>query len=94
MWISYAIGGTDLLNQRSLALESIAEERASALDYYVAVRNAYISYRENQVRDREEEEPGSSDDLYYLEPEESSNFYYREPGSHQDLPYPDRSVER
>ena len=59
-----------------------------------AVRNAYISYRENQVRDRAEEEPGSSDDLYYLEPEESGNDYYREPGSHQDLPYPDRSVER
>jgi phospholipid-binding lipoprotein MlaA len=86
MWISASINGTNLLNQRSLALESIAEERESALDYYVAVRNAYISYRENQVRDREEEEPGSSDDLYYLEPEESSNFYYREPDSHQDPP--------
>jgi hypothetical protein len=45
------------------------------------------------VRDREEEEPGSSDDLYYFEPEEGANLHYREPGSSQDLAYPDRSVE-
>ena len=86
IWISAAISGTDLLNRRSLALESIAEERESALDYYVAVRNAYISYRENQVRDREEEEPGSRDDLYYLEPEESDTLDYREPGSQSRSP--------
>jgi phospholipid-binding lipoprotein MlaA len=93
MWVSAAISGTDLVNRRSLALESIAAEREAALDYYVAVRNAYISYRENQVRDREDEEPGASDDLYYFEPEEYDGLYFREPGTDENLPYPDRSLE-
>ncbi len=92
MWISAAITGTDLVNRRSLALESIAAERESALDYYVAVRNAYTSYRENQVRDREGEEPGGDDDLYYFEPEEDAELGYREPGSSEELPHPDRST--
>ena len=92
MWISAAITGTDLVNRRSLALESIAAERESALDYYVAMRNAYTSYRENQVRDREGEEPGGDDDLYYFEPEEDAELGYREPGSSEELPHPDRST--
>jgi ABC-type transporter lipoprotein component MlaA len=32
----------------------------------VAVRNAYMSYRENQIRDQEEDE-ADGDDLYYLD---------------------------
>lgn len=72
-WVSSAITTTDLLNRRSLALDEIAAERESALDYYVAVRNAYTSYRENQVRDREEEEPGSDDDLYYPDSDEADD---------------------
>jgi phospholipid-binding lipoprotein MlaA len=101
IWISAAITGTELVNRRSLALDTIAAEREAALDYYVAVRNAYTQYRENQVRDRAEEEPGTDDDLYYFEPEdraaepdERANLSYREPGSTEDLAYPDRSVER
>ena len=93
MWMSAAITGTDLVNRRSLALETIAEERAAALDYYVAVRNAYVSYRENQVLDRKEDESDSSDDLYYIEPEEQESLYFRVPGSDEDLAYPDRSEE-
>jgi phospholipid-binding lipoprotein MlaA len=89
LWLSSAITGTDLIIRRSLALEEIAEERKSALDFYVAVRNAHISYRENQVRDREADQSDSSDDLYYFESEEGDDFYYREPGSSEDLPYPD-----
>jgi phospholipid-binding lipoprotein MlaA len=65
-WVSSAITTGDLLNRRSLALDEIAAEREAALDYYVAVRNAYVSYRENQVRDSEEDEP-DGDDLYYLD---------------------------
>lgn len=63
-WVSSAITTGDLLNRRSLALDAIAAEREAALDYYVAVRNAYQSYRENQVRDSEEDE-SDGDDLYY-----------------------------
>jgi phospholipid-binding lipoprotein MlaA len=66
MWVNAAITTGDLLNQRSLALDMIAREREAALDYYVAVRNAYTSYRENQVRDQEEDE-SDEDDLYYLD---------------------------
>jgi phospholipid-binding lipoprotein MlaA len=62
--ISIAVGRA--LNWRSLNLELIAAERKAALDYYVFVRNAYLSYRENQIRDREEDE-ADDDDLYYID---------------------------
>jgi len=65
-WVSSAITTGNRLNQRSLALDEIAAERRAALDYYVAARNAYLNYRENQVRDQEEDE-ADDDDLYYLD---------------------------
>ncbi len=67
IYASAAIGAGRQLNRRSLALDEIAAERAAALDYYVAVRNAFLSYRENQIRDREAEAETSDDDLYYLD---------------------------
>jgi phospholipid-binding lipoprotein MlaA len=69
-WVSAAITSGNLLNKRSLALDQIAAERKAALDYYVAVRNAYQSYRENQVRDQakdQEEDESDGEDLYYLD---------------------------
>jgi phospholipid-binding lipoprotein MlaA len=70
-WVSTAITSGNLLNKRSLALDQIEAERKAALDYYVAVRNAYLSYRESQVKDQaadqEEEESGDEEDLYYPE---------------------------
>ncbi len=65
-YVSASIGVGRQLNRRSLALDEIAAQREEALDYYVAVRNAYTSYRENQLRDREEDGP-DDDDLYYLD---------------------------
>lgn len=65
-YVSNPIGVGEKLNLRSLALTEIAAERKAALDYYVAVRNAFMSYRENQVRDREEDE-ADDDDLYYID---------------------------
>jgi phospholipid-binding lipoprotein MlaA len=65
-YVTSAIGVGRQLNLRSLAIDTITAERKAALDYYVAVRNAYTSYRENQVRDREEEEADDTD-LYYLD---------------------------
>ena len=67
IYVSPAIGVFDLLNRRSLVLDSIAAEREAALDYYVFVRNAYLSYRENLVRDREEDDEADDDDLYYVD---------------------------
>jgi phospholipid-binding lipoprotein MlaA len=66
IYVSFAIATGDLLNWRSLALDQIATEREAALDYYVAVRNAYLSYRENQVRDQKEDE-ADDEDLYYID---------------------------
>jgi phospholipid-binding lipoprotein MlaA len=66
IYVPFAIGVGEKLNWRSLALDEIAAERRAALDYYVAVRNAYMSYREDQIRDWEEDE-ADGDDLYYLD---------------------------
>jgi len=65
-WVSRTITLGNLLNWRSLKFDEIAAEREAALDYYVAVRSAYVSYRENQVSDSEEDE-SDGDDLYYLD---------------------------
>jgi phospholipid-binding lipoprotein MlaA len=66
IYVSPAIGVFRQLNLRSLNLDSIDAERKAALDYYVAVRNAYLSYRENLVRDRKEDE-ADDDELYYVD---------------------------
>jgi phospholipid-binding lipoprotein MlaA len=65
-YASTSIGVGEKLNLRSLHLDSIAAEQKAALDYYVFVRNAFTSYRENQIRDREEDE-ADDDDLYYID---------------------------
>jgi phospholipid-binding lipoprotein MlaA len=66
IYASFSIGVGQKLNWRSLALDQIAAEREAALDYYVAVRNAFVSYRENQVRDQKEDET-DDEDLYYFD---------------------------
>lgn len=57
----------NVVNRRSAAIETIEEERKSALDFYAAVRNAWVQYRENQVRDEKPKEGESDEDLYYLD---------------------------
>jgi phospholipid-binding lipoprotein MlaA len=66
IYASISISVGERLNWRSLKLDEIAAEREAALDYYVAVRNAYLSYRENQVRDQKEDQT-DEDDLYYID---------------------------
>jgi len=66
IYVSPAIGVGERLNLRSLYLDTIAAERKAALDYYVFIRNAYLRYRENQIRDQEEDE-ADDDDLYYID---------------------------
>ena len=63
-----------MLNRRSLRIEEIREDRASAFDFYVFMREAYIQNRELEVADaigkvRSDEAP-DDDDLYYFEDEE------------------------
>ncbi len=52
------------VNERSRLLETIREERKAAFDFYVAVRNAYVQHRDNQVGDRQPKSEESDDDLY------------------------------
>jgi phospholipid-binding lipoprotein MlaA len=72
-YVSYAVGGTTAVNTRSRMAEEIDAAREAAFDYYAFVRNAYVQYRDEQVRDQEEDEEDaeeeSDDDLYYPEEE-------------------------
>jgi phospholipid-binding lipoprotein MlaA len=69
MWITVGVRATDTINARSRIHEEIAEERASAFDWYVFVRDAYLQRRVAQVRD-EEVEPAAGPDAQYYIPEE------------------------
>ena len=63
-FVNFASTSVNIVNRRSLLLETIREERKAAFDFYVAVRNAYVQRRENQVSDREPKPEESDDDLY------------------------------
>ena len=52
------------VNDRSLVLHQVAEAKEASLDFYVAVRNAYVQRRRRQVPDDTSE---VHDDLYYPE---------------------------
>jgi phospholipid-binding lipoprotein MlaA len=58
----------DTVNSRSLALGTVEEARAAALDFYSSVRSAYFEHRRAQVNDGAEGAP--SEDLYQLEPDQ------------------------
>ena len=64
------IGATlvERVNWRARHLETIREERKSAFDFYVAVRNAYVQRRDNQIADRQPKSEESDDDLYEVDP--------------------------
>ena len=65
-YASAGVTSVRIVNQRSRLLETIREERKAAFDFYVAVRNAYVQRRENQVADRQPKSEESDDDLYNL----------------------------
>jgi len=69
-FVSAAITATNVVNTRAEYIEEIDEERRTALDFYSFQRNAYVSYRENLVNDREEDADAATDGLYYFEDED------------------------
>ncbi|HKA15963.1 MAG TPA: VacJ family lipoprotein, partial [Myxococcota bacterium] len=71
-YVSYPAAGTRVINARAQSLETVRAERASAFDFYAAVRSAYVQYRANQLRDRSQEPENHDADekLYELEEEE------------------------
>jgi phospholipid-binding lipoprotein MlaA len=66
--VSVGAGTVNVVNTRAAFLEEIRENRRTALDYYVFVRNAWLQNRAKKVRDGAVE-PGAEDDddLYYLD---------------------------
>ena len=75
-YVSFGAAGTNIVNERARALEDIRAEREAAFDFYVAVRSAFLQYRENRVRDRAEEtgEDADDEDLYYFDEDEEDGF--------------------
>src|SRR5262249_16786897 len=71
-YVSYPAAGTRGINARAQSPETVRPERASAFDFYAAVRSAYVQYRANQLRDRSQEPENHDADekLYELEEEE------------------------
>jgi len=70
---SVGLTGTELLNQRAMLLEEIAQSRADAFDFYAFVRNAYLQNRRARVADRKDEpvlDEEEAEDLYFFDDEE------------------------
>lgn len=70
--IRLGAAGIDAVNTRAQLLEEVRESRESAFDFYVFVRNAYLSNRARKVRDGEPQAEESADDLYYVDELEES----------------------
>ena len=64
----YASGATavNFVNARAGVLTEVEELRRASLDYYVAVRNAYMQHRENEVNDRTGMSEQEQRDLYTI----------------------------
>ena len=65
-YVSPFATGTELINARARALDEVREAKATALDYYTLVRNAYIQHREALVNDSPEISRETEDDLYEI----------------------------
>ena len=57
----------DTVNARSFVLKQVEDAKASAFDYYVFVRNAYLQRRRALVRDLAETSAEESEELYHPE---------------------------
>ena len=71
--VNLAVNSADIVNRRTLLLETIREEREAAFDLYAAVRNAYVYHRRDQVADVREDEAEEVDDFYYFDDEEEAD---------------------
>ncbi len=72
--VTFAIGVTDILNRRTLLLETIREERAAAFDLYAAIRSAYVQQRKSQIAENDDgkQPTEANDDLYYIEEDDET----------------------
>jgi len=74
-YVSASITATNIVNTRAEYIEEIDENRRTALDFYAFQRNAYVSYRENLVNDREETADSTveGEGLYFFDDEEDED---------------------
>lgn len=71
-YVSSAAGTLEIVSTRAAYLEEVKDLRESSVDYYAAVRNAYLQRREALVQDRvgsddDSRRPPSDTDLYFPE---------------------------
>lgn len=71
--IGAGLGGLDLTNSRARVQDELAESRASQLNYYVFLRDAYLQNLEKNVRDGAPIAAQQSDDLYDFDEEEDAD---------------------
>ncbi len=64
---AYGITVIDVINTRAEFLEEVAENRETAFDYYVFVRDAYLQNRATRVEDGDPSSVEDDADLYELE---------------------------
>lgn len=71
-WVNvFGVSVVRVVNTRAKYLEEVAQGRKDAVDYYVFVRDAYLSSREAAVRDGKSAPAASDEDLYELEEDEA-----------------------
>ena len=69
---TFAAQAGNYINSQSFVVDDIARERKNALDFYAAVRSAYLQFRQARVEDTDiEDAPAEADDdFYYFEDDE------------------------
>ncbi|GBD25424.1 putative phospholipid-binding lipoprotein MlaA [bacterium HR30] len=66
--IRFTIGPqtVQVVNSRAQALDAVRELKTASVDYYAAVRNAYLQRRARQIKDQQEN-AGPDEELYRIE---------------------------
>jgi phospholipid-binding lipoprotein MlaA len=71
-WVSSGTGALEVVSTRARYLEEVKDLRESSVDYYAAVRDAYLQRRDALVEDRvgsDERKSPADDSLYYPDTE-------------------------
>jgi phospholipid-binding lipoprotein MlaA len=66
-YYSFGAQGVRVVNTRASVLSEVQQVREASLDYYTAVRSAYIQYRQRLVEDRTDLSEQEQEDLYTID---------------------------
>lgn len=67
-YVSMGVAVGNAVNERSLVLEEVAQARAASLDFYAAVRQAYLERRRRLISDAKAPVEDENDLYFYEEP--------------------------